>query len=281
MRNDSLLHELLEADDESSAIQALEARGLMENPQHWRDVGDLPNNESVVLGQQSSATAALVEKYTNALDAILLRHCKARGIDPRGATAPRSMLAALESFFGDLEDKSSEQLRELADANLLLYATGGKARPSLALYDAGEGQLPEDFPITFCSLISAGKRGSYKGNVPFVQGRFNMGGTGVLQFCGGRKMQLIVSRVPDELAKGKTHEWGFTIMCYFPGAQGQNPGWRYLVDDTGNNVYTAGTAPLALIPRSGVPRSVPGPRDRKVSCGTLVKMYDYEAPRCN
>jgi hypothetical protein len=41
---------------------------------------------------------------------------------------------------------------------------------------------------------------SYKGAVPFVQGRFNMGGTGVLPLCGdGRKMQLIVSRVPDDL----------------------------------------------------------------------------------
>lgn len=281
MRNDTLLRDLLEADDEAGAIRALQDRGLLGDPRHWRYVGDLPNNEAIVLGQQSSATAALVEKYTNGLDAILLRKCKARGIDPRGPQAPKTMVDALDLFFGDLENKSPEQIRELADECLVLYASGGKARPSLSLYDAGEGQLPADFPSTFCSLISAGQSGAYKGNVPFVQGRFNMGGTGVLQFCGGRKLQLIVTRVPDEIAKGKDHEWGFTIMCYFPGENGENPAWRYLVDEGGKEVYTAGSAPLALVPRAGAPKSVPSARERKVSSGTLIKVYDYEAPRSN
>ena len=53
---------------------------------------------------------------------------------------------------------------------------------------------------TFCSLVYGSDEGSYKGAVPFVQGRFNMGGTGVLPFCGDdRKMQLIVSRVPSDV----------------------------------------------------------------------------------
>src|SRR2546425_1118132 len=212
MRDESLLSELLEAEDETSAIKVLDKRGFLSNAKYWRYVGDLHNNESVILAQQSSATAALIEKYTNGLDAILLRLCKAKGIDPRGRNAPQTMAEAVEMFFGDLESKKIEEIRELADEMMILYATGSKARPSLSFYDAGEGQLPEDFHRTFCSLISAGDRGSYKGKVPFVQGRFNMGGTGVLQFCAGRKLQLIVSRVPEELVGGKEHEWGYTIM---------------------------------------------------------------------
>src|SRR6266487_2794955 len=238
MRDESLLNELLEAEDEAGAIKVLERRGLLGDAKHWRYVGDLHNNESIILAQQSSATAALIEKYTNGLDAILLRLCKAKGMDPRGPAAPQTMADAVEMFLGDLESKRIEEIRELADAMMILYATGGKARPSLSFYDAGEGQLPEDFHRTFCSLISAGDRGSYKGKVPFVQGRFNMGGTGVLQFCGGRKLQLIVSRVPQELTTGDEHEWGYTIMCYFPGEKGQDPSWRYLVDNAGQ-VYTA------------------------------------------
>jgi hypothetical protein len=39
------------------------------------------------------------------------------------------------------------------------------------------------YPKTFCSLIYMNEEGSYKGAIPFVQGRFNMGGTGVLPFC--------------------------------------------------------------------------------------------------
>jgi hypothetical protein len=282
MRDDTLLHELLEAEDEASAINALTRRGLFKDIKHWRYVGNLPNNESVILAQQSSATAALIEKYTNGLDAILLRRCKARGIDPRGPKAPKTMTDAVDLFFGDLEGKSFDAIRDVADQNLVLYATGGKARPSLSLYDAGEGQLPKDFPTTFCSLISAGDLGSYKGAIPFVQGRFNMGGTGVLPFCSReRKLQLIISRVPDDLAKRKDHEWGYTIMCYFPGKDGQDPSWRYLVDDNGEQVYTAGTVPLALLPRAGVPKGLPAARERKVNGGTLIKMYEYEAPRSN
>ena len=282
MRDDTLLCELLEADDEESAIKALANRNLFDDTMHWRYVGDLPNNESIILAQQSSATAALIEKYTNGLDAVLLRHCKTKGVDARGPKAPQTMADAIDMFFGDLEGQSLDAIRNLADQNLVLYATGSKARPSLSLYDAGEGQLPQDFPTTFCSLISAGDRGSYKGAVHFVQGRFNMGGTGVLQFCSKeRKLQLIVSRVPDELVKGKDHEWGFTIMCYFPGKDGRDPSWRYLVDDGGEHVYTAGNAPLALLPKAGVPKGLPAPRARLVSNGTLIKMYDYEAPKSN
>ena len=46
-----------------------------------------------------------------------------------------------------------------------------------------------------------------------MQGRFNMGGTGVLPFCGDdRKMQLIVSRVPADVVNSP-HEWGFTTSA--------------------------------------------------------------------
>jgi hypothetical protein len=81
-------------------------------------------------------------------------------------------------------------------------------------------QLPKDFSKTFCSLIYMNEEGAYKGAIPFVQGRFNMGGTGVLPNCSEkRKLQLIVSRVPGDVAKTDRHEWGFTIFCFFPSKQ--------------------------------------------------------------
>jgi hypothetical protein len=284
MRDRELLLELLEAENEDAVLEALDRRGLLEAAaveRSWRLVGDMRNNHAIILAQQSSATAAFVEKYTNGVDAILIRLCKAAGIEPRGPKAPRDMQEAIERFFGDLEEKGQDAIRELAERELILYATGGRARPSLSLYDAGEGQLAEDFPRTFCSLISGGDRGSYKGAIPFVQGRFNMGGTGVLQFCSRRrKLQLIVSRVPEDVASGRSHEWAYTLMCYFPGSDGHDPAWRYLVGDDAQ-VRTAGREALALIPKTGVPKGPPPPRERKVEGGTLVKMYDYEAPRSN
>lgn len=278
MRDDTLLKELLEAEDEAAVIGALSKRELLKPSNRWRYVGNMPNNQSIVHGQQSSPAAALVEKFTNAVDAILLRQCKAKGIDPRGSDAPQTMAKAVELFFGEMTAK--EDIRHFAEENMVLYATGSKARPSMSLYDAGEGQRAQDFPGTFCSLIYGSGDGSYKGAIPFVQGRFNMGSTGVLPFCSDAyKLQLIVSRVPPDVAKSNDHEWAYTLFCFF--ASKQDPSWRYLVGPD-NQVLTAGNAPMALVPKPGAKAGeVVPPRERKVVSGTLIKMYDYKAPRSN
>lgn len=279
MEHKKLLADLLAAESEDAAINVLENYGLLNDKTHWRPLGNMPNNQSVVHAQQSSPVAALVEKFTNGLDAILLRHCKAADIDPRSAEAPESMSAAVLKYFGDLSDKTRRQAAPIAEENLVLYATGSKARPCISIYDAGEGQLPQDFPSTFCSLVYGSQDGAYKGAIPFVQGRFNMGGTGVLPFCGDkRKMQLIVSRVPDDVAK-KSVEWGFTVFCFFPSDQ--NPSWCYLTDPSGA-VFTAGTDSMALLPKVNAESGeVCPPRERTVESGTLIKMYDYKAPKSN
>jgi hypothetical protein len=64
----------------------------------------MPNNQSIVLNQQSTPAAALVEKFTNAQDALLLRYCKAAGIDPRGSQAPETMADAVDKFLGAKAD---------------------------------------------------------------------------------------------------------------------------------------------------------------------------------
>lgn len=281
MQDIALLTELLEAEDEVSAVAALEKRDLLKTVDRWRYLGNMPNNQSIVQVQQSTPAAALVEKITNSMDAILIRHCKTSGIDPRSHSAPQSMSKAVEKFFGDaLIDPTPAQARSVAEENMVLYATGSKGRPSLSLYDAGEGQLAENFPGTFCSLIYGSDDGAYKGAIPFVQGRFNMGGTGVLPFCSDKyKLQLIVSRVPPEVAKTTDHEWAYTVFCFF--ASKQKPSWCYLVGPD-RQILTAGTQSLGLVPKLAAKSGeVCAPRERKVSSGTLIKMYDYKAARSN
>lgn len=289
MRDTELLNELLEAETEESVLKALESRGLLADRSRWKYLGNMPNNQSIVHAQQSTPAAALVEKFTNSIDALLLRYCKAAGIDPRGSEAPQSMSAAVDRFLGDKVDyfanamfdgSARDTLRRYAEEHLVLYATGSKARPSLSLYDNGEGQLAKDFPGTFCSLIHGSGGGSYKGAIPFVQGRFNMGSSGVLPFCSEKhKLQLIVSRVPLDIAGGNLHEWAYTVICFFPS--NQDPSWHYLVGPDGA-ILTAGTEPLGLTPRVGTKSGeVTLPRERKVPSGTLVKMYDFKAPRSN
>jgi hypothetical protein len=278
MEDKQLLADLLAAESEDAAVAVLTKRGLMGDEKRWRILGDMPNNESVVLAQSSNSVAALVEKITNGIDAILIGRCKAAGMDPRSPNAPQSMGKAVKKFLGDIADNN---VRAVAEENLVLYATGGKQRPCLSLYDAGEGQLAKDFPKTFCSVVSSSEEGSYKGAIPFVQGRFNMGGCGALYYCGesiGRKLQLIVSRVPDSIEKAP-HAWAYTIFCYFPHKQ--KPGWRYLVGPD-NQVPTAGAAPMGLLPKKGAKSGeICAPRERKVESGTLVKLFDYKTPKSN
>lgn len=294
MRDIELLHGLLAAETEEAVIKILESKGLLTgpDPKRWRYLGGMPNNQSIVHAQQSTPTAALVEKFTNGQDALLLRYCKAKKIDPRSPAAPKSMAMAIEAFLADkiepfanaaTDVKAQGVLRSYAEDNLVLYATGTKARPSLALYDNGEGQLAEKFPSTFCSLIHGEGGGSYKGAINFVQGRFNMGSSGVLPFCSEKhKMQLIVSRVPVDVAGGDEHEWAFTVICFFPSQQ--DPSWYYLVGPDGK-VMTGGKAPLGLVPMNNVKAAkfpkASLPRERKVPSGTLVKMYDFKAPASN
>jgi hypothetical protein len=157
MHDEELLRELLASENEGAALKALIRRGLLTDSKRWRALGNMPNNQAIVLAQQSTPAAALVEKFTNGLDAILLRHCKAKRIDPREPKSLQSMAKAVREFFGELSEKNAQEIRLLAEENLVLYATGSKARPSLSFYDAGEGQFPEDFPKTFCSLILCGR----------------------------------------------------------------------------------------------------------------------------
>ncbi len=134
MRDESLLRDLLNAEDEVAVVAALTSRGLLQTSNRWRYLGNMPNNQSVVHNQQSTPAAALVEKFTNGLDAILLRRCKAQGIDPRGAAAPATMAKAAELFFGDMADRSAAQIRSFAEVSMVLYATGSKASPSLSTH---------------------------------------------------------------------------------------------------------------------------------------------------
>src|SRR5258708_3992836 len=120
MQDFELLRELLECEFEDDVIAILSKRGLFEDTsaKRWVSLGNMPNNQSVVHAQQSSPAAALVEKFTNGLDAILLRRCKAEAIDPRGLLAPQTMTKAVQRWYGDLSEKTSAEIRAIAEDSM-------------------------------------------------------------------------------------------------------------------------------------------------------------------
>ena len=69
------------------------------NAANWCPLGNNESNFGVIENQQSSPIAALVEKLTNSIDAILMRRCFEAGIDPQSQNAPRTMEDAIKSFF--------------------------------------------------------------------------------------------------------------------------------------------------------------------------------------
>jgi hypothetical protein len=197
---ESIATELLNAQNEDEVDKILNY-SFFKNGE-WKPLGRLENNYAIVENQQAHPVASLVEKITNAIDAILLKECKSRKIDPAGKSAPDSMDEAVTLFFGAEEKRRTVRSR-LAEL-IQIRADGLKSNPNLFIIDRGEGQRPEDFEETFLSLLrsKSGKR-----DIKFVQGRYYMGGSGVLPYCGEKGYEIIVSR--SAILGGK---WGWAIV---------------------------------------------------------------------
>src|ERR1700733_403185 len=68
-------------------------------PNNWTPLGGDENMFGIVRNQQSNPIAALVEKITNSIDAVLMKKCYEEGIDPKSSKAPKSMEEAIHWFF--------------------------------------------------------------------------------------------------------------------------------------------------------------------------------------
>lgn len=269
----TLCIDLAKAESEKEAVDILKKTGFWDNPSAWEDYDRNPNNFSTIGNQQSSPDAALVEKIINSVDAVLMRECQRQGIKPDSPKAPRSIQEALKGYFGIYDGKLSSidasQRSKIAN-NILLVATGEKSNPCYSIIDFGEGQTPKRIPDTFLSLNKKNKL-----NVQFVQGKFNMGGTGALQFCSKKhNLQLIISRRDPEIAKYEDDEtknkWGFTIIRREdPRGNMRSSSFRYLAPAGKILMFDAEKLPL-------LPKEYPNPYGGDFNYGTFIKLYEYQ-----
>ena len=278
MENANVLFEqLLKAESENKADEILKRAGYgLDNESAWQPLGGMENNFSTVGNQQTEATAALVEKIINGLDADLMAECFRAGVDPEGPTAPSSMAEAVQQFFSVRDGLLSNvapksRLTELA-SNLHVVAVGEKSNPCYLIVDGGEGQTPDTFPDTFMSLNRSNKL-----RIPFVQGKFNSGGTGVLQFCGALNMQLIVSKrhpsAPTSPSDTSRDQWGFTIVRRMkPAAGRRNSMYVYLAPD--GNVPRFSAPAINVLPEDRLSVQ-PRPYVTAIKHGTCVKLYNF------
>ena len=263
--------ELLHAETEAEVIGILKMAGYWDDASAWRYYGDQPENWATVGNQQSRAEQALIEKAMNSIDTKLLAAAKIKRVPLSGPEAPQSVFAARKLFFEE-ELKDLEKLSH----SITIAATGKRNRPSITIADDGEGQTPASMPATILSLHKGNKNA-----IPFVQGKFNMGGSGVLEFCGvDHNVELVISkRNPKLLPKDVSEadkEWSFTIIRREdPGpASPRASRFTYLApgkaDNNGNRALLSFAAPtFKIFPVKNSPYA------RDAEWGTLFKMYEY------
>lgn len=204
--------ELINSDSEGAVIEILQKRGYWDGRDAWRLYGDKEGNFAQAGNQQALPEAALVEKIVNCCDSRLMFECLSRGIDPESDKAPKSVRDAVAMFFEGRRTKDDEagtlvnwtkRQRTEQSRFITIAATGDKptrGRRSrnmcITIADQAEGQSAYRLPKTILSLNEKNKQ-----RIRFVQGKFNMGGSGALRFCGNAGLQLVISRRHPELAK--------------------------------------------------------------------------------
>lgn len=229
--------------------------------QNWVPVGGNDSNYGIIENQQSNPIAALVEKVTNSIDAILTKKCIEQGIEPDSPEAPRSMEEAIKLFFPDHKNWDLPTPRKKQALDIQVLADGSPRNTSVIIYDNGEGQHPDDFDYTFLSLV----RGN-KNKIMFVQGKYNMGGSGAIVFCGKKGYQLIASKKFDG-----SGQFGFTLVREHPFAKGEsefkkNTWYEFLkIDGKVPAFDLKGELDLKL-------------HNRKFKTGSIIKMYSYQFP---
>ncbi len=268
---------LLYAESENEVISILKQAGYWDDDSAWRNFGDNENNWSQIGNQQGHPVAAMVEKLINSIDAVLMRGCLARGIslDRPEAPTPQSIPEALDSFFnirnGNLANIGPSRRSELAQ-NIGFIATGAKGRskqnPNYTVFDRGEGQTPRDMPETLLSLSKSNKL-----RIPFVQGKFNMGGTGVLRHGGKRRLQLVVSRRFPEIADTNdptSPYWGFTVVRRQDTSRGErNSIFTYLAPADSILMFDCNELRMPSSDKYAA-------RAPTLKWGTVIKLFEYK-----
>jgi len=283
----ALCMKLLQADSEDEVVSILDNIDYWNNHKVWRLIGDREGNYSTIGNQQSRPEAALTEKIINAIDARLMSECFLRGIDPKSHKAPQSIPESVRCFFegkevyddfGGTVQGWDTKHRRIVSEGITVAVTGSKRNPCVTVSDIGEGQTPNMMPETFLSIDRQNKL-----RIFFVQGKYNMGGTGVLEFCGTNNIQLIITRrnpnIVNRMGENDPSDeyWGFTIVrIQTPSERAKNSVYTYLAPVGAENEICKGSVlrfkskSLRLLPKGNKPYV------RETEWGSAVKMYNYD-----
>jgi len=262
-----LLFRLISARNEYEVKEIIDSEPFLLDLSSWKPYGGYEGNFNTINNQAKNPIAALAEKPINSIDALLLKECKLKGLDPESKNVPKTIKEAVETFYkienGDISKIPDKDRKKFA-INIMIIAEGDRKKPNIMIVDKGEGQHPSDFEDTFLSL----HRGN-KNRIPFVQGKYNMGGSGVLPNCGELNYQLILSRkTPELLNSNQDDKWGFTLVRLHIATKSEfkNSWYEYFVDESGEIMSFPGETLNIL------------PENESLHSGTFIKLYNYYLP---
>ena len=245
MPNVEFLTRLQEADktaDVDRAINGLEEE--LGNRLGWAPFGGCDNNSGIIQ-VATDPGRSLVERITNAIDAVLeAEHLKHQGM-PECRNPREASTAWLNTPASGLHEMSTRERQILANRVVIRISSGeGRNGRTISIRDSGIGLLPEEMPNTILSLNESNKWKKY-----YLVGVFGQGGSSTLAVS---KYTLIATRRFEESSIG------FTLVRYedLPADQYKTGHYVYLTLD--GNVLTA-DIPL-----------------EKFALGTLVKHFGYD-----
>lgn len=194
----------------------------------WRPIGDNEANFGLInIG--SDPGSALIERITNAIDAVIEREAL-RQLTKKGGVVPATPREAADRWLGipggrvaNLGDPAKRQ--PLADNVVITLLEGDhKRRPSVLIRDRGVGLTPSLMPKTILSLS-----GTNKIDKPYLAGAYGQGGSTVLAFSPDGTRFL--SRRQPDLLDGQADVVAVTFARYeeLDPAKNKNGRYSYLV----------------------------------------------------
>jgi hypothetical protein len=140
----------------------------------------------------------------------------------------------------------------------------------MCIYDDGEGQSPENVSNTILSLQK-----SNKNNIQFLQGQYNMGGTGAIRFCH-EGLQFVLTKRNNFLNRNQKNFWSFTVVRREMPKKGQrNVFYTYLAPVLANekprkgDLMTFEKDEINLLPIQNKPYQI------KKQSGTMIKCFGF------
>ncbi len=220
---DALLNKLLEAAQVHQVTDVI--RDLSEKEDvGWVPVGGKQNNLATInIG--SDPAAGVIERITNAIDAVLEREWQERG-QPEGINSPREAVA---QWFGIEEGRlnsidNPRNVSSLADrVQVVLRDSEKSGYPTVDIRDNGLGIEAKDFGASILSLNE-----SLKLQKHFLAGAFGQGGSTALSYS----LYTIIFSKPARVDGKESNRVAVTVVRFNEGdvERDKHGKYEYMVD---------------------------------------------------